>query len=97
MIDFIVSSVGKENAETILGCTEVAKVDVQEVYMCYLAIAKAYEKPLEEMREADMREKLDSSEWDKILEIMKNVENIDKLQNMATKAQGKQNLLNTQK
>lgn len=97
MIDFIVSEVGKENAEAILGCTDVAKVDLQEVHMCYLEIAKAYEKPLSDMREEEMREKLDNAELDKVLEFMKNIGNIDKLQNAATKQQGKANLLNAQR
>lgn len=97
MIDFIVAEVGKDNAETILGCTDVAKVDLQEVYTCYLEIAKAYEKPLRDAREEEMRQQLDSAELDKVLDIVKNLDNIDKLQSMTTKAQGKQNLLSMQK
>lgn len=85
MIDFIVSEVGADNANTILGGTSVTEVDLQEVAICYLEICKSYDRPIRDAQKEETRESLNSDELKTVLEILKNADNIEKLKNSASK------------
>lgn len=88
MLKFIISSVGTESAEEILGSTTLEDMDLQQIAICYLGICKAYDKPLSEAQRESNREALSSDEMKVVLEVLKNADNVDKIMKHAGKSKG---------
>jgi hypothetical protein len=97
ILDFIVEEVGTENATEIFKTLDVNKVDLQEAYLCFLDIVKSYDRPMRNAQAEEMSEQLNSADLDKVLEILRSTDNIEKLQKLAKNQQNTANFRNMQK
>lgn len=89
IVNFIVEEIGTENATEVLKTLDVNNVDLQETYLCFLDIVKAYNRPMRNAQADEMKETLDSAELDKMLEILKNSDKIENFQKLAKQNQAK--------
>lgn len=78
MYDFISEMIGKENCIEIIGKFEDS--DPNTINIVYLEIVKSYNTPLEEYRKSQMEDKLDSSQVEKILEVVKAIPAIKEME-----------------
>ena len=68
---FIKESVGGEAAKEIFGTDDIDEMDLNEILVCYLLIAQAYDKPVNEVKK-EMQDTISDEDRELIMAALKN-------------------------
>ena len=80
---FVKSVVGEENAAEMFGSSKLDEIDLSELSLVVLKINDAYDKPLADYKNDEMRAKMDSIPLDKIASMVNAAQTASKLQPLA--------------
>ena len=87
MYVFIKESVGEEAAKEIFGTDNFDDMDLNDITVCYIEIANAYDKPVNEAKKANID--LNDDDRELVMALLKNAGSLNNLEKILKNAGGK--------